>query len=263
MVKKYIYLTLFVTALSGCEKSTVKEEASVVDVGSPTANAFDSAPSDASAPPPSGTIEVPKGVSTENAAPPVSSDLPENKGVFALPPVTPSNEPVTVKRPVLDDVVTLSDKNAAVVKLTAATLEEIRTAVANSREVCVVDFWSLACEPCLKEFPGLVRLNEELAGKVTCLSVNVDYDGRKSKPAEVYRTRVEGFLQSTGATFPNYLCLTPNEEAYGELKIVSIPAVLIYDAEGKLVRTFTDAGDDIGFSYEKDIAPLVKSLVSQ
>jgi len=263
MAKTFISLALFFTVLMGCGKSEVSEELTIVDVGTPAASVPDQPAPEVVPPTPPGTMEMPQGIAVNESTPPPPTDPLEKKGGFEMPSLEPRNAPVMVKRPVLDDVVTPAQKAISDVTLTAATLEEIRTAVAKSGQVCVVDYWSLACEPCLKEFPGLVRLNEELPGKVTCLSVNVDYDGRKSKPAETYRPRVKAFLQSTGAAFQNFLCLTPNEDVYADLKIVSIPAVLVYDASGKLVRTFTDAGDDVGFTYAKDIAPLVQSLVTK
>ena len=47
---------------------------------------------------------------------------------------------------------------------------------------------------------------------------------------------------------------------YAATKLASIPAVLVYDAEGKVVKVFVDAGETVGFSYEKDVIPLVTRL---
>jgi thiol-disulfide isomerase/thioredoxin len=272
MAKNLICIAFLITILNGCGKSEVSVSPATADAAAtvvpqptttpPTAPLSPKPAVNAAPLTPPGTIEMPAGVLVEENAPPPPSDPIQKKGGFEMPPTGLDNAPVMVKRPVLDEVVTTADADTEEITLTAATLEEIQATVAKAGKVCVVDYWSLACEPCLKEFPGLVRLNKALADKVTCLSVNVDYDGRKSKPAETYRPRVEAFLQSTGATFQNFLCLTPNEDVYAELKIVSIPAVLVYDASGKLVRTFTDTGDDVGFTYAKDIAPLVQSLVA-
>ena len=41
----------------------------------------------------------------------------------------------------------------------------------------------------------------------------------------------------------------------------SIPAVLVFDAEGKLVKQFIDAGETIGFTYDKDVIPMVNSIL--
>lgn len=151
---------------------------------------------------------------------------------------------------------------AQAIPLTAASWEQIVAAVAKTGRVTVVDLWSLACEPCLKEFPGLVKIHNEMGKQVACVSVNLDFDGRRTKPAESYRPRAEAFLSSVKATFPNYLSLTPSDEAFSAAGIDSIPAVMIFDASGKLVRTFSDVGEDAGFTYEKNIIPFVSNLVS-
>lgn len=152
--------------------------------------------------------------------------------------------------------------SAEAVPLTTATWEQITAAVAKTNRVTVVDLWSLACEPCLKEFPGLVKIHNEMGKQVACFSVNLDFDGRRTKPAESYRTRAQAFLSSVKATFPNYLSQTPSDEAFAAAGIDSIPAVMIFDASGKLVRTFSDVGEDAGFTYEKSIIPFVSNLLS-
>lgn len=149
------------------------------------------------------------------------------------------------------------------VSLKAAAWEEIKALATKTGKVTVVDIWSLACEPCLKEFPGLVAIDRDMGDSVACFAVDSDYDGRKTKPAESYRPRVEAFLQSVNAKFPNFLCTTPSDDLFTELEIESIPAVLIYDAKGKLVRKFVDAGDDAGFTYHDNIVPFIKELLAK
>jgi thiol-disulfide isomerase/thioredoxin len=271
-------LSLFVAfaTAAGCSKPDAPSRDVVVDVGAPSATVGDD--SSKAGPPatPPGAIEMPTGVdvsSIPSAETPSSPDGPKSGGI-EMPKIDSDAAPVVSRRPVLDDPVaptgTSVDAPQAdaasinpAVTLTAATLETVLERVGKAGQICVVDVWSLGCEPCLKEFPGLVRLHEAHAGQVTCFSLNVDYDGRKTRPAVTYRPEVEAFLQSTKATFDNYLCETPGDDVYTALKIASIPAVLIYDANGTLVRKFTDTGKDRGFSYEKDIEPFVKSLVTK
>jgi thiol-disulfide isomerase/thioredoxin len=267
MAKNLVYVACMFALALGCGTSSPDSEQDVVEVAPPSNSMPKTTPQESVPLTPPGSIEMPEGVAIDPASPTATTPAPGARGGFEMPPLDPDNAPVIVQRPVLDTPVVddkevgESDKEPANVTLTAATLDEIRGAIAKKGQVCVVDFWSLACEPCLKEFPGLVQLHQELGGKLECVSVNVDFDGRKSKPAETYRPRAEAFLSSANATFKNYLCGTPNEDAYASLKIVSIPAVLVFDDKGTLVRTFTDAGNDAGFTYAKDIAPLVKSLI--
>jgi hypothetical protein len=68
------------------------------------------------------------------------------------------------------------------------------------------------------------------------------------------------FLSSVGADFDNYLCNTPSDDVFAEVGLPSIPAVLVYDANGNLVKQFVDAGETIGFSYDTDVIPFVKKL---
>ncbi|TVP97788.1 MAG: TlpA family protein disulfide reductase [Planctomycetaceae bacterium] len=202
-------------------------------------------------------------------AQPADGEAPRSGG-FELPPVNDSSAiPADaggvrlVAAPQAPATATSAADKAAEVVLKTAGWETITQAVAKTDRVTVVDLWSLACEPCLKEFPGLVQIDRELGKRVACLAVNVDFDGRRTKPAESYRPRVEAFLASVGAKFPNYLCDTASDEVFTAVEIDSIPAVMIYDASGKLVRTFSDVGEDAGFTYEKNIIPLVKRLLEE
>ncbi len=145
-------------------------------------------------------------------------------------------------------------------KVQYASWEEIEKFAKSTGRVTVVDLWSTVCAPCIKEFPGLVKLHTEHGDAIQCISVSVDYDGRKSRPPEWYEETVVGFLTSQAARFPNYISQTPSDEIFETLDVVSIPAVLIFDAEGKLVKRFIDADETAGFSYEQDIIPLVTKL---
>lgn len=202
--------------------------------------------------------------SKEEAADPIRS----GKGL-ELPPAAPNSSQLETKpryRFVTAPAAPLqetADAKSAGVTLKASAWSEIAKAVSKTGKVTVVDLWSLACEPCLKEFPGLVKLHRELGDKVVCASVNLDFDGRKTKPAESYRPRAEAFLASVKATFPNYLSTTASDEVFGEVGIDSIPAVMVFDANGKLIRTFSDVGDDAGFTYDKNVIPFVQGAVAK
>jgi thiol-disulfide isomerase/thioredoxin len=130
-----------------------------------------------------------------------------------------------------------------------------------SGRVTVVDLWSLACEPCLKEFPGLVRLHQTMGSSVQCIAVDVDFDGRTSRPPEHYEDRVTSFLEGVGASgFPSFICRTPSDDVFAAANLASIPAVLIFSAEGEVSKVFVDAGDTAGFTYQNDVLPWVSDL---
>jgi len=149
------------------------------------------------------------------------------------------------------------------VEVEVSPWEEIMAAVKSSGKPVVLDVWSLNCQPCMREFPGLVKLHTEFGDQLSCISANIDYDGRRTHPPENYFTDVMGFLQSTSARTENYICSTPSEDVYTALEIVSIPAVLLFDAAGNEVARFVDEGETIGFTYEEHVMPAVRKLLAE
>jgi len=100
-------------------------------------------------------------------------------------------------------------------------------------KIVVVDFWSTACPPCVKEFPELVAIQarigkEQLAG----VSLSLDYDG--SEKLEEIKPRVLEFLQKKHATIDNVLCSDQAEDVCKKAGIAAVPAVFVYDRDGKL-----------------------------
>ncbi len=152
------------------------------------------------------------------------------------------------------------------VKLTAATWEDVQKVVAGARgKVVVLDVWSTACQPCMEEFPHLVKLQKQQPDTV-CISISVDYAGIRSKPPEYYRERVATFLaEQKAADVKNFLCSQPADELFEKIELDSIPAVYVYGRDGKLAKRFDNRtpakpGTE-GISYETQVLPLVDKLV--
>lgn len=133
--------------------------------------------------------------------------------------------------------------------------------VAHKGKVVVVDLWSTSCIPCRREFPNLVQLQQELGDSVACISVSTDYDGIPSKPPESYREKVLTFLTKQNASFENVLSSVAAEDLFNQLKIGSIPAVFVYDRNGKRVKVFADPIEGEEFTYADHIRPFVESLL--
>jgi thiol-disulfide isomerase/thioredoxin len=149
------------------------------------------------------------------------------------------------------------------IKLQTMNWEQSRKLIAGHKgKIVVVDAWSTSCVPCMREFPNLVALQKRLGGEVACVSLNLDYSGIATKPAESYRPRVEAFLTKQQAEFDNILCSDVSDDVYEQLGIASIPAVLVYDRTGKLVKTFDNSNakdDEEGFTYQ-DVNAFVDRL---
>jgi len=233
-------LALITCVVIGCGRSTT-ETAPVVE---PPAPAQDDVPSDDRQQDHPGSLELPPG------------DIP--------PPAATESRPADsgIKMPT-DDPVDQSSSSTRY-EIRYADWQQIQANAKTTGKVTVVDLWSLSCAPCLKEFPHLVELHQELGGQVACISVNMDYDGRKSRPPQHYAQRVEGFLESVGAGgFPTYISQPPSDDIFTGLDLASLPAVLVYDAEGTLAEMFVDAGEGTGVSYQADIKPLVAKLAEK
>ena len=130
-------------------------------------------------------------------------------------------------------------------------------------KIIVVDIWSTACEPCMKEFPSLIELQQRFPDDVVGISFDVDYAGMKNKPPAYYRERVLAFLGSQQENqLLHRMCTEPAEEFFNSIQLDSIPAVFVYGHDGKLLKRFEgSSGESAGVSYEKQVIPFVGDQV--
>ncbi len=131
-------------------------------------------------------------------------------------------------------------------------------------KVVVLDCWSTSCVPCIEEFPNLVSLqNRHSREDLACVSLSFDYEGI-GEPAE-QRDRVLDFLQKQGARFDNVLSTLDSDALSMKLEIPSIPAVFVYDRQGRLHRRFDNrnASRTGGpFNY-KQVSEVVEQLLAE
>lgn len=153
------------------------------------------------------------------------------------------------------------------IELKELSWDQLQEVVASHKgKVVVVDIWSTSCEPCLREFPHLVAMQQRHPDDVVCISFDCDYIGAKNKAVGHYRDRVLKQLTGQHAEkLINGMSTVAADELFEKLDIDSIPAVYVYDRTGKLSKRFdnrTPAGDsEDGISYEKQIDPLVANLL--
>lgn len=163
--------------------------------------------------------------------------------------------------------VAVSEPPAKQIKLDDMNWEQVQALVAeNKGKVVVVDIWSTSCEPCLREFPHLVALQQRHPGDVVCISFDSDFIGARNKPVEYYRERVLKALTDLNAGhIINVMSTVAADELFQQMDLDSIPAVYVFDREGKLAKRFDNrtpaGGEEEGISYEKQIDPLVAELV--
>jgi thiol-disulfide isomerase/thioredoxin len=122
-------------------------------------------------------------------------------------------------------------------------------------KVVVVDIWATWCVPCKREFPHLVALHDKYAADgLVCVSVSMDGPAKRDNALK--------FLTSSKAGFPNYLLEEEMAFAFDRWDIKGIPAVFVFQRDGKRAAKFSADDPDKPFGYEKDIEPLVRTLLA-
>ena len=109
-------------------------------------------------------------------------------------------------------------------------------------KVVVMDCWSTWCQPCMKEFHNLVELHRQYGPeKLACISLSFNYEGAKRETPDEHRGEVLRFLREQEAAFDNVIASVPADELYQKLefKTASVPAVFVYDQQGKLDQQFS------------------------
>jgi thiol-disulfide isomerase/thioredoxin len=148
-----------------------------------------------------------------------------------------------------------ADSDDPTVTLKTLDYDGLQKLIASHKGTVVfVDCWSTSCAPCIKEFPRLVALHKQYGPKkLACISLSFDYDG--SDKIEEIRPPVLAFLERQKATFDNVLSSTPSDELSKKLEIPAIPAVFVYDRDGKLAKRFE------GNKAYNEAPALVKALL--
>ncbi|HBE69300.1 MAG TPA: hypothetical protein DDW52_14225 [Planctomycetaceae bacterium] len=184
-----------------------------------------------------------------------------------------SQDSVKLEPPVAEEAGELgneSSENAASDTVQGVNLVEadhgeiLKQLEAHAGKVIVLDVWSTACLPCMREFPNLVELAAKYPDDVAAVSVNIDYIGLKKKTPSFYQEKVMEFLRDQGASnVHNYLAVEPDDDMRDKFGIAAIPAILVYNRAGEQVHKLTEStsGPD-GLSYEDDVVPVVEALLA-
>ena len=130
--------------------------------------------------------------------------------------------------------------------------------------IVVLDCWSTSCPPCVKEFPGLVRLAAAHPEGVVCLSLALDYEGIGT--AEEVLPPVREFLEGIGAhRIINMIATEEADLMYKKLDLAGVPAVYVWRPDGSLAVRYDDdhAATTLGrpFTYA-DVEATVNDLLA-
>lgn len=102
--------------------------------------------------------------------------------------------------------------------------KELLTAVRKAKgRVVVLNFFATWCKPCIKEMPGLIEIRKNFSEEdLYLLGLSVDANPKQ----------LEAYLNKTPINFPVYRA---SQDASAFFRIRSIPRIMIYNKEGKLV----------------------------
>jgi thiol-disulfide isomerase/thioredoxin len=146
------------------------------------------------------------------------------------------------------------------VKLESLTFDAFKSRISRPKDkghkYTLVDVWSTTCGPCMENFPHLVAMSHKYADRgLQTVSLSLD-DTTDVKAVETART----FLREQKATFLNVLLDEDFGVGFDKLDINTIPAVFVFDPEGKVVKKYTMDDPNDQFTYEqveKDVASLL------
>lgn len=123
----------------------------------------------------------------------------------------------------------------------------------NKGKVLLINFWAYWCQPCVEEFPDLMKLRNEYQGEnFELVFITLDFgDALKTKSPE--------FLQQQGVDFVTYYnAFDKDEELISRMSQDwdgGIPATFIYSKDGELKETMI--GKKPYETFEKAIKELM------
>ena len=102
----------------------------------------------------------------------------------------------------------------------------------NSRPILLINAWATWCQPCVEEFPMLVKTGQAFKSKgVDVVFVSMDFESDRDDVVE--------FLKSQGVQGRTYIRKGPDGEfidALNEQWEGTLPATFVYDANRKLIH---------------------------
>ncbi len=99
-------------------------------------------------------------------------------------------------------------------------------------------------------------MQKQYPDDVVAISLNLDHDDDDMPPDDELQTEVRDKLVELNLAVTNVMSTDSYDEVTSHHDLFSLPAALIYNAEGQLIRKF-----DGDLNYEKAVFPLVAELL--
>lgn len=101
-----------------------------------------------------------------------------------------------------------------------------------------------------------MQLREEHPDDIDAIALNLDFDEEEGAPSPELVAKVAAVLRDQAIRVRNVVCSDPTQRALDHFEVFGVPAVLVFDREGRLHRRFEGE-----FTYEDDVAPAVRALI--
>lgn len=101
-----------------------------------------------------------------------------------------------------------------------------------------------------------MQLHEQYSDRVHVISLNVDFDD-EGVPAPPLIDQVREMLVKQRVTCEAIMSTDPSDLVLDELNLFSLPAALLYDERGTLVKAFEGTVD-----FESDVEPVIREIVA-
>ena len=106
------------------------------------------------------------------------------------------------------------------------------------------------------EFPHLLALQKEHPEEVICISFNINFAGLPDQTADTDLPLIHQFLERQTSQVTNFVSTQTDEEIYAQLKIIAIPAIIVFNQQGERVATVMETS-----GYQTSVFPLVHQLL--
>jgi thiol-disulfide isomerase/thioredoxin len=134
----------------------------------------------------------------------------------------------------------------------ATAAQVLQAARAPGAKAALINVWATWCQPCVEEFPDLVKLHRAYVGRgLRLVLVSADFEDERDSVLE--------FLKKQGASFPSYLKDQKDEDFIDGIDARwsgALPASFVLDASGRIVDFWE--GKKNYAALEAKLAPLLK-----
>ena len=133
---------------------------------------------------------------------------------------------------------------------------EITSELFSKNKITMVNIWGTFCPPCIREMPGLAKLNEENKTRgVEVVGIIIDLIDPYGRILAQQRKDADAIIEATGA---NYTHIVPDREMVTGLlrNIQAVPATFFVDKNGKIIGQMY-----LGARSQKDWQKIINGLL--